>query len=259
MPTRTSLHVEPRGTPGRPPVLFLHGLLSSNLQWELHRPAFDPALHWFCAELWGHGRSPAPADPHEYSAQGYVEKFEAARRAFEVDRWVLVGQSLGAGLMIRYALAHPEVVRGIVLTNSLSAFSEVLDAARAPKLEALRAADLRALPVHPCHAKRFPPDLRERMALAADRVDREALWRAITETTRSTCCRDQVAKLAPPTLLVNGIHERAFQPHRSFAAEAIPGISIRDLDGGHAVNVEAPREFETALLRFVAARANRRD
>ncbi|HTO54305.1 MAG TPA: alpha/beta hydrolase [Myxococcota bacterium] len=252
-----ALHVETRGTPGRPAVLFLHGLLSSNLQWELHRPAFDPVLRWFCAELWGHGRSPAPAEPHAYSGQGYVEELEAARRAFGVERWVLVGQSLGAGLMIRYALTHPEVVRGLVLTNSLSAFSQVVDAARAPKLEELRAADLRALPVHPCHAKRFPAELRERMALAADRVDREALWRAITETTQSTCSRDQVSKLTRPTLLVNGLRERAFQPHRAFAAEAIPGISIRDLDAGHAVNVEAPREFETALLQFVASASAR--
>ena len=253
MPGRSSLHVEPRGTPGRPPVLFLHGLLSSNLQWELHRRAFDPALRWFCAELWGHGQSPTPADPHAYSAPGYVEEFEAARRAFGVDRWVLVGQSLGAGLMIRYALAHPERVGSIVVTNSLSAFSEVVDAARAPKLEELRAADLRALPIHPSRAKRIPEHLRERMAATADRVDREALWRAITETTQSTCCRDQVGKLVSPTLLVNGVHERAFQPHRAFAAEAIPGISIRDLDGGHAVNVEAPREFEKALLQFVTS------
>ena len=246
-----TLHIEPRGTAGQPPVVFLHGLLSSNLQWELHRSTFDPALQWFCAELWGHGGSPAPADPSAYSADGYVAELEAARRRLGVARWVLVGQSLGAGLMIRYALAYPEAVRGIAMTNSMSAFSDVGAAARAPSLEEFRRLDLRAIPVHPIHAKRFPDELRQRMAEAGDRVDRESLWRAVTETTRSTCCRDVVAKLAAPALLVNGARERAFQPHRAFAAETIPAIEVRDLDAGHAVNVESPREFEAALLKFV--------
>jgi len=256
MPERASpspsLAIEPRGTPGRPPVLFLHGLLSSNLQWELHRSAFDPALRWFGAELWGHGRSPTPADPRAYSAEGYVAELEAARRRLGVERWVAVGQSLGAGLVIRYALAHPESVHGIALTNSMSAFSDVGAAARTPRLEDFQRLELRAIPVHPVHAKRFPEELRQRMAETADRVDRESLWRAVTETTRSTCCRDEVAKLAAPVLLVNGARERAFQPHRAFAAETIPAIQVRDLDAGHAVNVEAPREFEAALLEFVA-------
>ena len=248
-----ALHIEARGTPGRPAVLFLHGFLSSNLQWELHRPAFDPALHWFGAELWGHGGSPAPSDPRAYTAEGYVAAFERARRSLGIGRWALVGQSLGAGMMIRYALAHPEVVSALVLTNSRSAFSEVGPAEGNPTLENVRALDLRALPVHPCHAKRFPAELRSRMAAAADRADRTALWRAIQETTRSTCCRDVAAKLALPVLLVNGARERAFQEHRDFAAAAIPGVRVVDLDAGHAVNVECPREFEAAVLELVSS------
>src|SRR5262249_41710432 len=86
----------------------------------------------------------------------------------------------------------------------------------------------------------------------ADRVDRTALWRAIGETTQSTCCRDEVGRLAVPALLVNGTREQAFQPHRDFAAKAIPGLRVVDLDAGHAVNVERPREFESAVLGFVA-------
>jgi len=247
-----ALHVEERGTRGRPAALFLHGFLSCNLQWELHRPAFDRALHWFAAELWGHGNSPAPSDPRAYTAEGYVAAFERARRAAGVERWLVVGQSLGAGMMMRYAVAHPEAVSGLVLTNSRSAFSEVVPADESPTFENARALDLRALPVHPCHARRFPGELRERMAAAADRVDRAALWRALTDTIRSTCCRDVAAKLALPVLLVNGARERAFQEHRDFAAAVIPGIRVVDLDGGHAVNVECPREFEAALLDFCA-------
>ncbi|HTO09839.1 MAG TPA: alpha/beta hydrolase [Myxococcota bacterium] len=254
--SKPALHVESRGRKDRPALLLLHGLLSSNLQWELQRPAFDDAFRWHAAELWGHGGSPAPIDPPAYSADGYVGAFEALRRALGLERWIVVGQSLGAGLMLRYALDHPEAVRGIVLTNSLSAFSEVGSALHSPTLEDVRALDLRTLPVHPTHAKRFPQDLRDRMARAADGVDRVALWRAFAETLRSTCCRDQLPKLAVPALLVNGARERAFQPHRDFAAGAMPGLRVVDLEAGHAVNIEAPQEFEAAVLGFTASLAD---
>jgi 2-succinyl-6-hydroxy-2,4-cyclohexadiene-1-carboxylate synthase len=232
--------------------VLLHGFLSSNLQWELQRPAFDRAFHWFAAELWGHGGSPAPDDPRAYASSGYVEAFEALRKARGIDRWLLVGQSLGAGVMVRYALARPEVVTGLVVTNSLSAFTEVATEAVLPSQDAVATMDLRTMRVHPCHASRFPEDLRRRMADSADRADRVALWRAMTETLRSTCSRDEVAKLSMPVLLVNGTRERAFQPHRDFAASAIPGIQVVDLDAGHAVNVEAPAGFESAVLEFAS-------
>ena len=65
----------PAIVPGEP-VLFLHGFLSSNLQWEINRSALDDAFHWVAAELWGHGSSPAPGHASAYTADAYIEAFE---------------------------------------------------------------------------------------------------------------------------------------------------------------------------------------
>src|SRR5437870_13580594 len=46
-----------------PYVLLVHGFLSSRTQWRLNLAALARVMRPVVVELWGHGRSPAPADP----------------------------------------------------------------------------------------------------------------------------------------------------------------------------------------------------
>ena len=250
----TGLAVEMAGRDAGPTLLLLHGFLSSNLQWVPNREALGRHFRLALAELWGHGKSPAPKDPRAYAVDRYVAELEAVRAQLGVDRWLVCGQSFGAGIAIRYALAHPHAVRGLVITNSRSALNDVSgEAGGAGDLDAWESLDLRALPYHPCHARRFPPALKARMETAADAIPPYALWQATATTTRDLSCRNEVSGLAVPTLLVNGRFEKSFQPDRDFAAEVVPGIEVADLDAGHSVNVEAPRAFERAVIDFAAA------
>ena len=90
------------------------------------------------AELWGHGRSPAPEEPAAYHAASYVAEFERIRADVGAERWFVCGLSLGAALTIRYALDHPDRVLGEVFTNSTSALA---DRAWIDQVEAAIAAD----------------------------------------------------------------------------------------------------------------------
>jgi len=244
------LHVEVLGGDERPALLLLHGFLSCNLQWEPNRELLSQHFRLVMAELFGHGKSPAPGDAADYRVERYVEEFERIRASLGVSRWLVCGQSFGAGVMIRYALAHPEALRGLVITNSRSALNDL--AARSGRRDAadFEAIDPRSLPFHPCHAKRFPPELKARMEAAADEVPRMALGHAVTTTGVGVACRALAPRLAVPTLLVNGRFEKVFQPDRDFAAASISGIEVVDLDAGHSVNIEAADGFGRALIDF---------
>src|SRR3954453_2438210 len=87
-----------------PPALLVHGMLSSRAQWLLNLDALRSVCTPVVLELWGHGRSPTPEDPGAYAPEAYGETFDAIRRDLGVDRWFLIGQSLGAALTMRYAL-----------------------------------------------------------------------------------------------------------------------------------------------------------
>ena len=120
-----SLNVDVSGKEAQPALLLLHGFLSSNLQWSLNQRALTKHFRLVAAELWGHGKSPTPRDPACYGIDRYLEELENIRRDLSVDRWWVCGQSFGAGIAIRYALAHRQSLRGLIFTNSRSALSNV--------------------------------------------------------------------------------------------------------------------------------------
>jgi pimeloyl-ACP methyl ester carboxylesterase len=248
-----ALNVDIEGSATSPALLLLHGFMSSNLQWEPNRAALRQRFRLVAVDLWGHGASPSPRDPSRYSVDAYLAEFEALRRRLGIDGWFVCGQSFGAGIAIRYALAQPQVVRGLIITNSRSALNDVASEARSGGgPERWEALDLRTLPYHPCHAKRFPAELQDRMAAAADRIDAYALWQTTQTTARELSCRDVAAKIPVPTLLVNGRFEKAFQRDRDFAAATIPDLEVADLDAGHSVNIEAAAGFDEAVIAFAA-------
>nr|WP_238146880.1 alpha/beta fold hydrolase [Ornithinimicrobium murale] len=43
-----------------------------------------------------------------------IADLEAVRRALDIEAWIVLGHSLGSDLAVRYALDHPDRVRGVV-------------------------------------------------------------------------------------------------------------------------------------------------
>ncbi len=237
-----------------PALLLLHGFLSSNLQWEPNWTVLREHFRLVAVELWGHGKSPVPNDPGRYEVSSYIDEFERIRMDLGIDAWTVCGQSFGAGIMLRYAHAKPDRVNATVITNSRSALSEAL--ANGPggrTQDEWEATDLRSLPFHPRHAKRFPPELKEAMEHTTDAMSKTGVWLSTEITGKELSCREVVTDLCQPLLLVNGKWEKAFQPDRDFAAANVEGIQIADLEGGHSVNIEAPEAFNQAVIEFGAS------
>lgn len=251
-------HVEIHGTAG-PYVLLVHGFLSSRAQW---RPNLEALCHWcrpVIIELWAHGRSGAPDVPSFYTPDWYVGFFDALRAELNVDDWYIIGQSFGAGLTLRYSLTHPGRVRAQAFTNSVSALSSIGTAGDARKtalVESLRGdngqAALEALPYHPRHARRFPPQIHREMIEDAAMIDPKGIAMAMEYTAPKLPVEGRLAQIEVPTLLINGRFEKSFKPLRDQASVEIKDIEIVDLDAGHSVNIEAAVQFGSSVADFFA-------
>ncbi|MEM7095739.1 MAG: alpha/beta fold hydrolase [Actinomycetota bacterium] len=241
------MNYEVRGNPDGPTLLLVHGFLSSNVQWDLNVDRLGAQLRLVLVELLGHGDSPAPDDAEAYRVESMNASFEGIREAVGVDRWWVCGQSLGAAMSLRYVLANQDRVRGVVVTNTRAAFGHTRND---PNLVDYTDYNLRDLPVHPIHARRFPDDIKARMVERADRIPAHALNHTVVNraTWRSV---DELHQLTMPVMLVNGRYERAFQPFVDDVRHALPTIEIVHLEGGHSINVEQPEAFDAAVLDFV--------
>ena len=244
---------------GNGPYLFMvHGMLSSRHQWDPNLDALKPIVTPVVFDLWGHGNSPTPTRDEPYMVDYLVGEFERVRNELNAPQIFLCGQSFGAGLTLRYSLTHPERVLGQIFTNSLSALTPANEL-RPPQDRALRAesmreegvAGLRKLPFHPRRALRLPDELRKFLVEMADAVDPEAVARISEVSSGQLSVKEDLEKIACPTLLVNGAFEKRFQPLRVMAQETIPGCQVIDIDAGHAVNLEQPRAFDDAVTQFL--------
>jgi pimeloyl-ACP methyl ester carboxylesterase len=227
-------------------------MLASRAQWRLNLDALGEVSRPVVVELLGHGRSCSPEDPAAYRPESYVAAFESIRESLGVERWVVCGQSLGAALTLRYALEHPERVVAQVFTNSNSAladerWSELIRAAMQTQAQAIEARGreaLEAMPIHPRHSRRMPPDVKQAL------VDDSALH----DPRGVLLCGLYTVPDSPvrvPALLVCGEREKRFAPHRDYAEKTMPELEVVSVDAGHAVNIEAADPFNAAVTDFI--------
>jgi 2-succinyl-6-hydroxy-2,4-cyclohexadiene-1-carboxylate synthase len=241
-----------------PPILLVHGVLSSNRQWQPNLAALSKVGRPVLLELLGHGASPAPSDPEAYRPESYVEALEEIRRELRAESWYLVGYSLGARITFEYALRHPSRVLAHVVTNTLSGFStprwiqatkEVMSDILADVRQRGRPA-IEAMPIHPKNSSRLDPEMRD--GLCRDLANSDPLGIALTatETALSPPLTEAMSGNQVPTLLTCGCLEERFLPRRDWAAENLPHLTVLDLDAAHAVNVEAADAWNAAVVSF---------
>lgn len=240
-------------------MLMVHGFLSSRAQWLRNVETLSGVCRPVLAELWGHGRSPAPTSPGAYLPDAYVAQFEAIRNALGVKRWFVCGQSLGASLTMRYVLTHPDRVIAHVFTNSSSLLANAeLLAQRSIEAKASIAnikrdgmAAVEAYRVHPAKARRLPGDVYDALVADAKQIKPDAIIRFLEHTNLHASLRDRVHQSTCPSLLAVGKYEKRFAPLRAFAEATIPRLEVLELEAGHASNAEAWFAFNEGVSDFI--------
>ncbi|MFL1426747.1 MULTISPECIES: alpha/beta fold hydrolase [unclassified Nocardiopsis] len=225
-------------------------------------PNFGPLLadltrtHTVVApDLPGAGDTPRATAPLELDA--VADALVAAAVEEGVERFTVLGYSLGTAVAVRAAARHPERVTGLVLTAgfarvdhrtrlNVDVWRALLDGDRdtlarfnlsvafgAPALEALSAEELeetvRAV------AGSVPAGTPEQVDLV-ERVD----------------TRGDLPGISVPTLVVAAALDRLASPELSRAlAAGIPGAELVEVDSGHLVAAEAPEEWGKAVREFL--------
>jgi len=105
------------GGDGGVPVLFLHSFAGDSRHWASELDHLRHQRRALAIDLRGHGKSARPKDL-DYSVKAMVRDLEAVVRDLKLQRFVIVGHSLGASVANAYAAAHPNQVAGVVLVGA---------------------------------------------------------------------------------------------------------------------------------------------
>ena len=109
------LHVEVSGT-GQS-VLLAHGFGGSARNFRPQLKALRGRYRTIVYDARGHARSFAPETAAEYTPDCFASDLGRALDQAGAERAVVGGLSMGAGVALRFALAHPERVQGLVLAS----------------------------------------------------------------------------------------------------------------------------------------------
>jgi len=124
-PTTARLHTVRRGDGS--PIVFIHGMGTSAATWERCMDLLADRFRVIAVDLLGHGSSPVPDDPAEYTRDRALVDIDDVLNDVLDDTGqasVLVGHSLGGYLALAHAATRPGAARAIVAVNTGPGFRD---------------------------------------------------------------------------------------------------------------------------------------
>jgi pimeloyl-ACP methyl ester carboxylesterase len=234
------------------PVILLHGWAACLY---LYRHGLERLPAWgiraIAVDLRGFGLSDKPNVRGAYSTEAYCADLDALLDTLQLPKALFVGQSMGGGLLLRYAQRRPDRMRGMVLINPSGLVPiPLLALARAAPRPIVRALGRRLMPRS---AARFI--LRQLAYSRPDRAterDVDEYWAptqldgfvvaaraALGEFDWKPLEQEEAAAMAVPSVVILGRNDRLVRDAAE-SARRLGKSTLHVLDGAHCVNEELP-------------------
>lgn len=242
-----------------PTVLMLHGVGGGHLafapQVETLASCGYRAVAW---DMPGYGHS-APIEP--YNFKGLAQSCIALIESLNCGHVTLLGHSMGGMVAQEVVARRPELVNKLILCATSPSFGKPdadwqrsFIAQRTGPLDAGKSMAELAEVLVPRMVG--PGSLPEGVRLATHCMSQvpASTYRRALEAILSFDRRAELAQIQVPTLLLAGEHDRNAPPAvMKKMAEAIPRSTFLEMPGvGHLLNLEAPDEFDSLVLNFLA-------
>jgi pimeloyl-ACP methyl ester carboxylesterase len=262
------IHYLDWGTAGRRPIIFLHGAALNAHTWDVVCLALRQQFHCYAMDQRGHGES-AWAEDGDYSGDAHRGDIEAFVDRLGLDRFVLVGHSMGGFNAFNYAFHHSHRLAALVLVDAgpsmlAKGARRIADFVnQTAELDSLDEVMQKAIEFNP----RRDPRLLRRSLLHNFRQDPSGKWVRKTDLRMWHGYRSrekerellkerfrQAARIACPTLIVQGSLSDVLtsEDAEKLAGEFREGHYAQVGEAGHTVQGDNPRALAEVLEQFLA-------
>jgi pimeloyl-ACP methyl ester carboxylesterase len=252
---------------GGPPVLLVHGWLSSSRIWEQLAGRLAQRFTVYTLDLSGFGESDKPLSG--YGVRNGSRLLYAFCAHFGLTRTNIIGHDLGGNMAVKLAADHPDLVGRLVLVATPADENQIdlptpLWLATLPVLGPLFYTLGRlARPVRRVWMRPFvsdPDELTEEVVEDAGRSTPAAVGKTLG-VARREIARGRLARQARiikvPLLLIAGEEDQIVDPQAVSAwARSVDQAKLCLLDGcGHLPMIERTAEFNAQILAFLTGDA----
>ncbi len=242
-------------------IVMVHGFGANKDNWTRLADQLTDDFNVYAIDLPGHGDSSKPLDLG-YTLDEQTEHLAGILTALGIDRFHMMGNSMGGAITALFAARYPERIKTAVLFDPAGIFeheSELVDLVREGDnpLIPSKPGDLKRLMDFALEEEPFVPwpilGVLEDKAIANQDINR-VIFAAIRDSGFESAFRQQITRIQDPVLVVWGKQDRIID-YRNGAlfVEAIPDARLELLDGiGHAPMLEAPERSAQLFRTFLA-------
>jgi len=247
-----------------PPVVLIHGFLTSHLSFDDVIDELAERFHVIAPDLPGFGESekPNPAR-YAYGVESFAEALADLISAFGVGRACVLGHAFGGAVAITFASAYAELVKRLVLVAPLCYPYRVSRRIRWPLTPVVGGVLFKQLYGRRTFRNYFEEEVfSTRSTTPFSRIDRlydlfntpsarESAYAVLKSMLDTRPVVARVSRVRQPTLVVWGRDDRIFPA--AFALKLtreIPDARLELFDAGHAPHEERPRDFAEVVAEF---------
>ena len=134
------IHYWRTGGQGKPVMIMAHGVTDYGLSWASLAATFQADYDVIMYDARGHGFSGKPEGPYDLAT--HVEDLAGLIKALEIDKPILIGNSMGSGTVALTGATYPDLPRAIIMEDpALAEMLEYLVEVNIPEWKRLIEAD----------------------------------------------------------------------------------------------------------------------
>jgi len=245
---------------GEPTLVLGHGFGGSARNFRTQARTFAADCRVVLFDARGHARSDAPLPVEAYDPACFVDDLANVLDAVGVEAAVVGGLSMGAGIALRFALAKPERVRGLLCASfpRPRAVPGQLEWALG-FADAIEAQGIEAAGAKFAWGERFQQDPKGADLIRIGFVEHspQALVNVLRRLIAVQPSPEGVAsglraRAYPISIVVGSEDTGSLGPSRELAALVPEARLVEIAGGGHVVNLTNPAEFNAALRELLA-------
>lgn len=251
------LHYEEAGS--GPALVFAHGGGGDLSQWRHQVAHFARHYRVVAYDARGHGQSSEGAGQ---TVASWVGDLAEMLRHLDIGSAYLVGATLGGVVILEFALAHPEMVRALVVVSTAPDTTDEMRARFGASAEIVQAGNLTAFAEGFVNFIFSPAYVEAHAAEVADfrrrleRVHPASYASAIRALGHRLDLSPRLAAVSVPALIVSGELDPipTTAPGAAALAEALPDSrAVVIADAAHLPQIEQPEVFNRLVFDFLEA------